>query len=225
MQAKSIYVAVCAVVVGALMMSALSRGGPLNPPPGPIAPSGVTLADVDANVVAVKEILKDGAEGKAQAPHGNTMAKIAMEITTAVGTPPIVGEEIIGPFVDAIRVTSVSGGDRTTINPTLSDLVVVKELDKSSPKLQEAICNGTMFPSVKLHFLRTGATGLQEEYYLYELTNVIITSYSFSASQSAAGDPQPTENVTLNFAQVKVTYTPTADTHTTNKDGTCGPSA
>ena len=77
----------------------------------------------------------------------------------------------------------------------VSDIVVVKELDKSSPKLTESIAMGKVFPKVEIH-LDSG----KETYYVYELTNVMITSYSISGT----GTDRPTEEFSLNFE--KITY-------------------
>lgn len=77
----------------------------------------------------------------------------------------------------------------------VSDIVVVKELDKSSPKLTESIAMGKVFPKVEIH-LDSG----KQTYYVYELTNVMITSYSISGT----GTDRPTEEFSLNFE--KITY-------------------
>lgn len=77
----------------------------------------------------------------------------------------------------------------------VSDIVVVKELDKSSPKLTESLAMGKVFPKVEIH-LDSG----KQTYYVYELTNVMITSYSISGT----GTDRPTEEFSLNFE--KITY-------------------
>ena len=81
---------------------------------------------------------------------------------------------------------------------TFSDITVTKELDKSTPKLLEAVATGTVIPNVEFHL-----TSSQGTYYAYELKNVMITSYLMSGD----ADDRPTEEVTLNFEQIKMTYT------------------
>ena len=82
---------------------------------------------------------------------------------------------------------------------TLGDIVVAKELDKSSPKLAESLLIGKVFPKVEIHLTSSaGAT-----YYAYELTNVMVTSYSISGD----ADQIPMEEFSLNFGEIKVTYT------------------
>ena len=83
---------------------------------------------------------------------------------------------------------------RTKGETTLGDIVVVRELDKSSTKLQEACANGTFFNEVEIHFCTT-VKNKQEPYLTYKLKDVIVTSYSFHGNSS--GDPLPTEEVTL----------------------------
>lgn len=87
---------------------------------------------------------------------------------------------------------------------TLGDISIVRQLDKSSPKLSEACANGTFYPAVEVDFCTT-IGNKQETYLNYKLTNVIVTSYSFAGT--AASDPAPTEEIGLNFTQVEWTYT------------------
>jgi type VI secretion system secreted protein Hcp len=86
---------------------------------------------------------------------------------------------------------------------TLGDVVVVRNLDKSSPKLQESCANGTFFKEVEVHFC-TAVANKQEPYLKYKLSNVIVTSYSFHGN--AKGDPQPTEEITMAYTAVEWTY-------------------
>ena len=92
---------------------------------------------------------------------------------------------------------------RTKGDTTLGDVVVVRQLDKSSTKLSEAAANGTFFKEVEIH-LTTTVKKKQEPYLTYKLKNVIITGYSFHGVQS--GDPLPTEQVTLGLTEAEWTY-------------------
>jgi type VI secretion system secreted protein Hcp len=86
---------------------------------------------------------------------------------------------------------------------TLGDVVVVRQLDKSSAKLWEACATGKFFPEVEVHFCST-IKGKQEPYLKYKLSNVIITSYGFHGNSS--GSPLPSEEVTLGFTEKEMTY-------------------
>jgi type VI secretion system secreted protein Hcp len=86
---------------------------------------------------------------------------------------------------------------------TLGDLVIVRPLDKSSTKLQEACASGKFYTDAEIH-LCTTVKGKQEPYLKYLIKNVIITSYGFHGT--ASGDPHPSEEVTLGFTSVEWTY-------------------
>lgn len=86
---------------------------------------------------------------------------------------------------------------------TLGDVVVVRQLDKSSTKLQEACANGTFFKEMEVH-LCTTVKNKQEPYLTYKLKDVIITSYSFHGTGSA--DPMPSEEITLGYTEVEWNY-------------------
>ncbi|MCP4169487.1 MAG: type VI secretion system tube protein Hcp [Fuerstiella sp.] len=104
---------------------------------------------------------------------------------------------------------------RTKGDTTLGDIVVVRQLDKSSTKLQEACANGSFFSEVEIHFCTT-MKNKQEPYLTYKLKDVIVTSYSFHGNSS--GDPLPSEEVTLGYTEVEWTYI-TIDPKTGDKKG------
>jgi len=86
---------------------------------------------------------------------------------------------------------------------TLGDVVLVRQLDKSSVKLQEACANGMFFKEVQVDFC-TQVKNKQEPYLTYKLKNVIVSSYSFHGN--ASGSPLPSEEVTLAFSEIEWTY-------------------
>ncbi len=88
-------------------------------------------------------------------------------------------------------------------NVVFEDIVVVKELDKASPKLAEAVCKGTVFPKVEIHLTYADAGNVT--YYAYELKNVQIVSYRIGGS--GYSEHVPTEELSLSFEEIKVTYT------------------
>lgn len=102
---------------------------------------------------------------------------------------------------------SVSEGakdmQRSRGETTLGDVVVVRQLDKSSTKLQEACANGTFFSEVEIH-LCTQVKNKAEPYLTYKLKDVIVTSYSFHGTASA--DPLPSEEISLGYTEVEWTY-------------------
>ena len=92
---------------------------------------------------------------------------------------------------------------RTKGHTTLGDVVIVRQLDKSSTKLAEACANGTFFPEAQIDLCAT-VGNKQEPYLQYKLKNVIITSYSFHGN--ATGSPLPTEQVSLGYTDIEWNY-------------------
>jgi type VI secretion system secreted protein Hcp len=92
---------------------------------------------------------------------------------------------------------------RSRGHTVLGDVVIVRQLDKSSTKLQENCANGTYFKEVEIHFC-TQVKNKQEPYLEYKLQDVIITSYSFHGVES--GQPIPSEQITLNCTGAEWTY-------------------
>jgi type VI secretion system secreted protein Hcp len=92
---------------------------------------------------------------------------------------------------------------RTKGETTLGDIVVSRQLDKSSTKLQEACANGTFYKEVEVHFCTT-VKNKQEPYLTYKLSDVVVSSYSFHGNSS--GNPLPSEQITLGYTKVEWTY-------------------
>jgi len=105
---------------------------------------------------------------------------------------------------------------RTQGDTTPGDIVIVRNLDTSSVKLQEACANGTFFKVVEIHFT-TQVNNKQETYLSYKLENVIISSYSIHVNDK--GDPNASEEITMAYTKVEWTYT-VVDPKTGNKQST-----
>lgn len=84
------------------------------------------------------------------------------------------------------------------------DITCSKELDKSSPKIAEAVCNGKIFPMVEIHVTASTTAAGRVTYYAYELKNVMVTSYNIGGS---GADEVPMEDFSMNMEEIKVTYT------------------
>lgn len=102
---------------------------------------------------------------------------------------------------------SISDGardmERVRGKTTCADIVVVRQLDKSSTKIKESCANGTFYDEVEIHFCTT-LHNAQEPYLKYTLHNVILTGYSFHATSHA--QPRPSETVTLGYTNVDWEY-------------------
>lgn len=111
-------------------------------------------------------------------------------------------ESMSAPINRSIPAGAKDNG-RTKGDTTLGDIVVVRQLDKSSTKLQEACATGKFIAEVEIHFCST-IDSKQEPYLKYLLHDVIVSSYSFHGNSS--GSPLPSEQVTLAFTAVEWTY-------------------
>lgn len=102
---------------------------------------------------------------------------------------------------------SATGQSRRRGAAVVEDISISKLLDKASPKLQETLLSGQVIPSVE--FVMTRAHGPRETkqrlvYLKYELKNVLVTSYNIAGDEAMG---TPTEDFSLNFEEIKVTYT------------------
>jgi type VI secretion system secreted protein Hcp len=93
------------------------------------------------------------------------------------------------------------GGGQGAGKVNVQDLSFTKYIDKSSPDLMLACCNGKHIPEAKLTVRKAGETPL--EYLTITMNDLIVTSVSTGGSGS---EDRLTENVTLNFAKVKLNY-------------------
>ncbi len=93
---------------------------------------------------------------------------------------------------------------RTKGETSLGDITLVRQLDKSSPKLMEACALGKFNKEVKIEFTTTTG-GKTDTYLSWKLENVVFTGYSCHGNSS--GEPLPSEQISMNFTKVTMTYT------------------
>jgi type VI secretion system secreted protein Hcp len=95
---------------------------------------------------------------------------------------------------------------------SVQDLSLTKYVDKASATLIQHACTGKHITKGQLIVRKAGDKPL--EYVTIDLEDIIVTQVS---SGGSGGEDRITENVTLNFANFKYTYTTQA------KDGSAGP--
>jgi type VI secretion system secreted protein Hcp len=119
---------------------------------------------------------------------------------------PIKGSVTDSKFKDQIELTSFQwgagigvgsprGGDRTTSEPSVSEITASKKLDKASEGLFKQLLMGDSVAKGTISFT-AAIKGESVAYAVLDLEDVIISSYS----QSSGGD-FPTESISLNFAK------------------------
>jgi type VI secretion system secreted protein Hcp len=94
-----------------------------------------------------------------------------------------------------------SGGGGGAGKPCLSDLTLVKGVDKASPLLLQAAMVGSHIKEATLAVRKAG--GKQQDYFIVTLKEVFVSK----VQQSGGGD-LPMESISLNFSQMKMTYKP-----------------
>ena len=94
-----------------------------------------------------------------------------------------------------------TGGGAGAGKVSVQDLSFTKYIDKSSPDLMLAACNGKHFKEAKLTIRKAGEKPL--DYLVVTMSDVLVSSVSTGGS---GGEDRLTENVTLNFAKAKVDY-------------------
>ncbi|WP_310498766.1 type VI secretion system tube protein Hcp [Sandarakinorhabdus sp.] len=100
-----------------------------------------------------------------------------------------------------------SGGGGGAGKANVQDLSFTKWIDKASPPLQLACLKGTHLTSAELNVRKAG-----DKPYVYvkiTMTKVLVSSVSTGGS---GGEDRLTENVTLNFAKLKIEYFEQGDT-------------
>jgi len=139
---------------------------------------------------------------------------MAVDIFLKIEGPPIKGEALDDKHKEEIDVLAWSwglsnsgnaqvGGGAGAGKVNVQDLSVTKYLDKSTTDLFLSTCNGQHHETVTLTVRKAGTTPV--EYVKITMTEVLITSLSTGGS---GGQDRLTENLSLNFAKVKVEYTP-----------------
>ena len=100
--------------------------------------------------------------------------------------------------------TSVMTGQATG-RSTMSELVVIKRVDQSTPTLMQLLRNHKVTPQAQLTVRKAGTTPL--EYFKIELENVRVTSLKTESERA-----ELVEHLSLGFSKVRVSYTPQSST-------------
>lgn len=124
----------------------------------------------------------------------------------------IPGEATTTGFTKQIEVTSFQYGigrgissaygqsTRESSIASVSEIVVTKPSDGSSPKLFVAALTGTLDKKVTISMVRTSAGSVQA-YMVYELEGCGLSGYSVSS-----GGDRPSESISLNFDKISFKY-------------------
>lgn len=86
----------------------------------------------------------------------------------------------------------------------VGSIVLEKETDAATVKLQRALLAREKIPKIEIHICGV-ISNKREPFLIYELEDVFATSFQFSNSITEAGTV-PTESVTFDFKKIKWTY-------------------
>jgi len=102
----------------------------------------------------------------------------------------------------SVSSPSKSADTREGSEPSVSEIVVTKRMDKASPKLWQDAVGGDFSTAVTIVFTTTTKDKV-ESYLEYDLQQTGLSGYS----ASAGGNDAPQESLSLNFAIVTWKYT------------------
>ena len=128
----------------------------------------------------------------------------------------IQGESESSLHTDEIEILSFSWGATNSAvrsaagspkggKPTVSEITITKEVDKASAQLFSACVNSTLIKTATISWSKSTGGGKPEDYMVYTLTNVYVTSVQSSSSKDQ-GPQLGTESVTLNFQKISIDY-------------------
>lgn len=120
----------------------------------------------------------------------------------------------ISSFNAPITSGNIGGGaGRGKVRPTGGEITVTKHTDAASPKLYEALHNGTHIPKVIIELTRpTGKSPM-----VYELSDVMVSSYQMGSG------PGATETMTMRFGSMAPVDKPQTGGTTSGLGGVHGP--
>lgn len=95
----------------------------------------------------------------------------------------------------------LQGGGGGSGKATPSDFSATKKLDKSTPRLSQAVAMGDHFKSAIITLRKAGGT--QQEYLTITLSDVFISSYQAGGSN---GGGLPMETFSLNYSKIVQEY-------------------
>jgi type VI secretion system secreted protein Hcp len=101
-----------------------------------------------------------------------------------------------------LGVGSPRGGDRTTSEPSVSEITTTKVLDKSSEGLFKALLKGDPVGKGTVSFV-AASKGESVAYATLELEDIIVSGYSMSSG----GADLPSESISLNFTKFDWSFT------------------
>ena len=104
------------------------------------------------------------------------------------------------------KITSATStrGDRESSNAVIGDLIIIRRMDKATPKIFIESCCGTG-KDVDIHLTKTGQGNGSDVFMSYILRNAIISGYRVKAHKDDLN--RPNEEIRISFTTIETRYT------------------
>jgi type VI secretion system secreted protein Hcp len=110
-----------------------------------------------------------------------------------------------GASMQAVIGAGSSGGEARSGRANVSDVTIMKVLDKTSPLLFDDCVTGNYLKKVDIIYDKPMGDS-QEDYFKIHMEDALITSIQLSGSSE-----NPVESISFAFSKVKVSYNPEED--------------
>lgn len=121
----------------------------------------------------------------------------------------------------SLSTTSGNVTDRERTKPTLSEITVMKEIDKTTPDLFSAACGtregGKAIDEIEIHICQTSGDSVKP-YIEYKLNNVLLSNYVVAGDEKG----RPQETVALNYDKIQMNYTSHDEKHSAGSPARAG---
>ncbi len=104
-------------------------------------------------------------------------------------------------FGVGLGIGAATKGEREVTSPSVSEVVVTKELDIGSATLFEQTCMSKEYTSVEVNFVGNSGKETNVPYLKIMLHNTIVSGFSMSS-----GGDRPSESLSLNFTKIDYEY-------------------
>jgi type VI secretion system secreted protein Hcp len=149
------------------------------------APAGVDASDLLLAAATARSgifLEWDGVTGGPGLDHSNHARVASVELGAQNAGSPIGGGGGVGKV-------------------SLSDISLVRTMDKYSPGLYKAVLDGRLVRNVVLYFAKAAVKGQPVDYLRFEFEDVMMKSDHLSAAKASI----PTESLSFTFVKIKMT--------------------
>jgi len=123
-----------------------------------------------------------------------------------------------------LSTTTGNVADRERTKPTLSELTINKEIDKTTPDLFSAACGtregGKAIDEIDIHVCHTSGDSVKP-YIEYKLNNVLLSNYQIQGDKKCETS-RPAETIALNYDKIQMNFTTHDEKHSSGSPARAG---